>query len=427
MTWLLIGYMWLFVHRPFEVWPWLGTLRIERVYILICLASRLFLPSPGYVANRLNLAFFTMIVVYTLSALLSPYRDAVTEFPDEFQKAAVFYGLILLSVRGERDLRRLVLGYLTVVFVYMAHSFREYCSGRHVYRMGIPRMVGVDATFSDPNAFASTVVHSLPLALAAWVLCRDRRQCALVLVYVALSVLCVLLTGSRAGLVGLIVLIGCFLPTMLRRKRVLALGLVVSIPLLWAILPDYLKGRFETLVDSSAGPRNAQDSAEGRTRGLLDGIRLWEANPVLGVGPGMFGRAAGTGFQAHNLYGQTLGELGTLGAIALVMIVGGFVLNAREFNRRVDRYDKCSSRFLRAVSRAVMITLLLLLVTGYAGHNLYRYTWMWFGAFQAIALDIMRTGRLKDLISDCEAVNRDEPEAASTDLYASTAASADLA
>ena len=24
MIYLLIGYMWLFVHRPFEVWPWLG-------------------------------------------------------------------------------------------------------------------------------------------------------------------------------------------------------------------------------------------------------------------------------------------------------------------------------------------------------------------------------------------------------------------
>ena len=30
MIWMLGGYMWLFVHRPFEVWPWLGDLQIER-------------------------------------------------------------------------------------------------------------------------------------------------------------------------------------------------------------------------------------------------------------------------------------------------------------------------------------------------------------------------------------------------------------
>ncbi len=26
--------MWLFVHRPFEVWPWLGDLRVEHIYML---------------------------------------------------------------------------------------------------------------------------------------------------------------------------------------------------------------------------------------------------------------------------------------------------------------------------------------------------------------------------------------------------------
>jgi hypothetical protein len=38
----------------------------------------------------------------------------------------------------------------------------------------------------------------------------------------------------------------------------------------------------------------------------------------------------------------------------------------------------------------VNLTVLLLLLMGLGGHNLYRYTWLWFGAFQAIALDCMR-------------------------------------
>ena len=35
MRWLLIGYMFLFIDRPFEVWPWLGDLHVERVYMLL--------------------------------------------------------------------------------------------------------------------------------------------------------------------------------------------------------------------------------------------------------------------------------------------------------------------------------------------------------------------------------------------------------
>ena len=30
MFWLLVGYMFLFIHRPFEFWPALGDLHIER-------------------------------------------------------------------------------------------------------------------------------------------------------------------------------------------------------------------------------------------------------------------------------------------------------------------------------------------------------------------------------------------------------------
>ena len=38
MHWLLVGYMFLFIDRPFEVWPWLGDLHVERVYMLFTLA-----------------------------------------------------------------------------------------------------------------------------------------------------------------------------------------------------------------------------------------------------------------------------------------------------------------------------------------------------------------------------------------------------
>ena len=45
MHWLLIGYMFLFIDRPFEVWPWLGDLRVERIYMLVTMG--VWLLSPG--------------------------------------------------------------------------------------------------------------------------------------------------------------------------------------------------------------------------------------------------------------------------------------------------------------------------------------------------------------------------------------------
>ena len=66
MHWLLIGYMFLFIDRPFEVWPWLGDLHVERVYMLFTLAAwavypnKRWLPNPQHVAYA---AFATAVLV----------------------------------------------------------------------------------------------------------------------------------------------------------------------------------------------------------------------------------------------------------------------------------------------------------------------------------------------------------------------------
>ena len=42
-------------------------------------------------------------------------------------------------------------------------------------------------------------------------------------------------------------------------------------------------------------------------------------------------------------------------------------------------------------ARAIGTGVILLLIMGAVSHNLYRFTWVWFGAFQAIALHCLRT------------------------------------
>jgi hypothetical protein len=57
MIYLLGGYMWLFIHRPFEVWPWLGKLHIERVYMLATILYWAIAGDKQWISNRLNAAF----------------------------------------------------------------------------------------------------------------------------------------------------------------------------------------------------------------------------------------------------------------------------------------------------------------------------------------------------------------------------------
>ncbi len=390
MVYLLIGYMLMFVYRPFEIWPVLGTIHLERVYAILTIIYWVFLyPKKTWVNNRLNYAFFFFWVVFLLSWLSSQFPDLGQRVAEDYFKYVVFFLLIMASVRDEKDLKTLTIGYLVVVALYMTHSFREFVCGRHVYRMGIPRMIGIDQSFNDPNTFAATILYSLPLSLACWPEAKKLKHKVCLAYYTALSAACVVLTGSRSGFAVLLVFVVFALPRLFWDKRLLILA-IVAFPLVWFVIPENLQNRFATMIDPSKGPKNAQGSAEGRMQGFLDGVSNWQRSPVLGVGPGAHGPAAGHGAQPHNLYGQVLGEMGTAGGLALFTVIACFTANAMEL-RWLSRLDQSGlGPFPANLSRSIVIAGVLLLVKGWADHNLYRYTWLWFGAFQAIAVNCMR-------------------------------------
>jgi hypothetical protein len=165
MIWLLCGYMWLYIHRPFEVWPWLGEFHIERIYMLVTIGFWI-ISRKYFIRNRLNLAFASLILAILFSGFLSPYSYVYGYgLPaEDFMKVAVFYVLVITTLQNEKQLKTIIAAFLVAMSLYMAHSLREYMNGRYVWRMGISRMVGVDLTFNDPNTFAATIIYSLPIA-----------------------------------------------------------------------------------------------------------------------------------------------------------------------------------------------------------------------------------------------------------------------
>jgi len=175
-----------------------------------------------------------------------------------------------------------------------------------------------------------------------------------------------------------------------KHRLVWLLLLVLAAPAAWCSLPKDRQNRFLTLIDPSYGPANARESAEGRAKGFRDGLRLWSEHPEFGVGPGAFAVASGSGFESHQLYGQVLGELGGLGAVAFVAMLEAFLSNTLAARRLCNQRPEHQDGFSSSVIWAASLTVVLMLLMGFGGHNLYRYTWLWFGAFQAVALHCMR-------------------------------------
>lgn len=390
MPWLLGGYMWLYLHRPFEYWTFLGTMQVERLYMLIVMAVWLIHPGKKWIQNRLHGTYLLFGFVLLTCWLSSPYPQYLGEkIVENFAKVGVFYVLLVSSIRDEKGLRQMLMFYFIALGLYQCHSFWEFLNGRHERRMATIRMMGIDLTYGNPNTFAATILHALPFLVPFWLYPKSQHTRKVIVGYVLLSLGCIFLTGSRRAFLGICLIIGVM---VIRSKHRLALILLLifSSPIVWSMMRPDLQNRILTIVSSDYGPSNAHTSAISRYYFFLDGLELYSQHPITGVGPAAFGAALPHGMQAHNLYAQTMAELGTLGLIALAVMVFGFWNNSREMKRLYSMHYWWEKDFTWSVGRITWFAVVLLLFMGIGGHNLYRYNWLWFGAFQAVAIHIGR-------------------------------------
>src|SRR6516225_9993588 len=97
MIWILGGYMWLFIHRPFEYWEFLGTLQIERVYAILMVAFWAVSPGKVWISNRLHVALIGFFCVLTASWVASPYMLLLADTFETYCKIVVFYLLVVTT------------------------------------------------------------------------------------------------------------------------------------------------------------------------------------------------------------------------------------------------------------------------------------------------------------------------------------------
>jgi len=399
MIWLLIGYMYLFIHRPFEIWGWLGEWRIERIYMLLTLAYWAIAAPKKWTPNQINIGIFVFALSFFLSTLFSQYVGFGNLGIQDWLKILVFYVLVITSVNRPQDFRLLIVAFIAIAAIFELHSLREYFNGRGVSRMGTWRMIAVNSTLGDPNSLAATTNTFIPMLLPMTVFAKHRWQKLAILGLLCLFVFVILCTGSRGGFIALgCLVIGIVLYSKYRWK-ILPLMIILPI-LLWSFLPEDLQNRYRTIIDPSAGPASAQTSAEARSTFFWEATKIWKRQPVFGVGPNGFKTASGTGHAPHSLYAQILSDLGTFGVIAfgtLILCFGFMYWQARKVYYTID--DDPWAKFHFYVILACSIGVLQLLLLGFGGHNLLRFTWIWYAAFSALGFKFLveRAGEIQAL------------------------------
>ena len=398
VVWLLVGYIWLFVHRPHEWWSIFEASRVVLPYMIFVTVVWMlgWMSNPDGkrpLGNIFTLAALFYTLAITAAALFSPYVN-ILENDNwwSWLRYTLFFVIIMTSVKTERDLKIVVTGFTIAFFLWMAHSYRGYLLGNVHWSVGVVRIVPVGQTFRNANDYGTMIVCALPLVFSLGTLCKRYWHYLFVLGYVLLTVRSSLLTGSRNAFLMMIVL--AILPVLFSRHRFKLIPIIcVVLPLGWFSMTEQLQNRFRTIWDPTIDEM-ANINMAGRTQGFYNGWENWSNYPIFGVGPGQHGPALGTVFRPHNLIGEVVGELGTVGALAFLFMFSCFGINHyniwKNYKYLQEKNLGREGLYCWRVSLAIVYAVIMLQIQGFGLHTAYWFYWLWFGAFQALAAQIMQ-------------------------------------
>ena len=230
-----------------------------------------------------------------------------------------------------------------------------------------------EGTIGDPNDMANFLLFGSPCIIL--ILLDSQGNWLRKIFHVlglALILVSVLRTGSRAGLIALIVLTLVAVGRLPHMSKVLFLvGAVIVALLAYALLPTSITVRYKTLLedaqDTSELSREesaARGSTEGRMILLKQSIKISARHPFLGVGAGQFILANNADYVeqnlrspwkvSHNSYTQVSSELGIPGFLAyMAILITGFSTTGRLWNALKKRLRTRTGRRLGVLRSAL--------------------------------------------------------------------------
>lgn len=230
---------------------------------------------------------------------------------------ALAFGLVVLVIDDVDKLKTLGLVVLATVSAISLHALRQFTTGEiteHALQWNGSSVVRVVGYFPNPNVFAAFLVLLLPLVVVlVW---RAPLPSWLALLLIALPGLALVLTFSRAALVGLLLAVGL---VMTRRRS--WLPLTVAALAVTAVVNPLSTGRL--------------------LPGIASRVEVWVAalgiiadHPLTGVGVGNFQAAAPRYWNAHNLYLHVAAESGVVAGLLLIAVLVLALSQAGELSGR---------------------------------------------------------------------------------------------
>jgi O-antigen ligase len=285
--------------------------------------------------------------------------------------------LVLAAVRQERSVRLAFQTLATLMVVIFPYAYRQ------MLRFGGRLGVGLH----ESNYFALSLVLVLPIPFALYRHERVRWRRRLWLVAVVLTALMIILTGSRGGFLGMLVVVLLTAVGLTRRPIASLAAFTLGLSLLIALVPNSMLRRLlDTGGDDNWGVRQSDQS---RRLAALAGIGMIRANPFTGVGLGNF-KANSQRYaelsepqMAHNTYIEVGAELGAPALLAFLAVPAFALVSLGRSQKLAARAGR---RDLRDLAGALRVGLVGYLVSATFLSAAYE-KFFWLGLFLSICIE----------------------------------------
>jgi O-antigen ligase len=263
------------------------------------------------------------------------------------------------------------------------------------------------------------IVALLPFLVV--ILQRNRNSLVrlLLLASVGIGLATTVLTGSRASMISLLLVLFCYI-VQSRHKVTLFIACAILAVTVWVAMPEEYRQRYLS-VEQYIGGAKLDDSNKDRLKIWRGGWAIFLEHPLLGVGAGEFqdafhaysGEPHGAYRSAHNLVVEVGCELGIVGLIVFGYFVSQITKNVLLL-RRLQLNEEFGLNY--RVAQGCGMMLLALVVMSCVGHTLFRPYWYLLGGLVAANRSIvdrgLPEGDTPPITEEETAKNRAEPNLA---------------
>ena len=333
--------------RPQDNIPGLGALHLAQVFAVFGVAALMVhrfahrLPLVKLTPEIAALAALGFVILATAPFSIWP-GGVVSVFMDSYLKIVVIFVLLISTVTTPKRLDQFTWLILLCCGYIAFRACFDYARGINLVENG--RVAGaVSGIFGNPNDLALNMVTFMPAALMVALAPRHsaiRRLTAAAIA--AMMMATVIFTKSRAGVLGLGVMLITFMILGRKFRPTFTVGVLACLLLVTPFMPASFWNRMATIVDEEQDKTQFTGSAEARRVLLQEGFNTFLELPLTGVGAGQFKNYNPNSRrerwrETHNTVLQVAAETGIFGFAAFVVLIACGALAARRTRRMLAR------------------------------------------------------------------------------------------